>query len=293
MKTWLTGFTVRVALACVVGLMSVLLVGVGGARAQGDVAAGGTAAGDAAKGEAAKSEAAKSDASALIRDADAIYETSRGKLAKAVEMYELLVKAAALEPGSYEAQWKLARAAWWVAEGLHDNHEKEAYGGVGFEAGKKAVALNANGVEGHYWLVAALGEYSRGIGVARALMKGLGGTFEKHVARAKEIDPRYKDGGPARVLCRYYWKLPWPKRDLAKSEAYCRESMELGPNGLRAKYFLAETLWAKNDFDGAQKYVHVCMESDVKSDPDPIDAKRVQGLCRHLDDEMHRKQKKR
>ncbi|MEA2102767.1 MAG: hypothetical protein U9P80_09410, partial [Thermodesulfobacteriota bacterium] len=85
-----------------------------------------------------------------VADADSLYEIGGlESCKKAVSLYE---KA----PGSYESDWKCARACQCAGDAAKDmgssgwKEETAAYGKKGMEYAAKAIELNPNRVEGHY-----------------------------------------------------------------------------------------------------------------------------------------------
>jgi len=106
----------------------------------------------------------------------------------------------------YEVQWRLARALFFLAQGagLPDSSKQLYAAGIG--AGERAVALNENRVEGHFWVgvnLALFAESSGGIRGVRTLRRA-----RLELRRAIEIDERYHGAGPLRVLGRLVHKAP-------------------------------------------------------------------------------------
>ena len=95
-------------------------------------------------------------------------------------------------------------------------------------------------MEGHYYACICLGEYGKGIGIASAIFKGLGGKYEKLGNRAIAIDASYERGGPLRAMGRYYQKLPSLVRKLDKAEQFFRKSERAAPCMTRTRFYLVE-----------------------------------------------------
>lgn len=105
----------------------------------------------------------------------------------------------------YEVQWRLARALFFLGQqaGSRDSSRQLYAAGIG--AGERAVALNDDRVEGHFWIgvnLALLAETS-GVRGARALHRA-----RLELKRAIKIDERYHGAGPLRVLGRLDHKAP-------------------------------------------------------------------------------------
>jgi tetratricopeptide (TPR) repeat protein len=55
------------------------------------------------------------------------------------------------------------------------------------------IALDANNVNAHYWLAYALGRYSQGISVAKALAQGLGTKIKTALETTIQLQPKHAD----------------------------------------------------------------------------------------------------
>ena len=55
------------------------------------------------------------------------------------------------------------------------------------------IAVDANNANAHYWLAYALGRYSHGISVAKALAQGLGGKVKSALETTIKLQPRHAD----------------------------------------------------------------------------------------------------
>lgn len=163
---------------------------------------------------------------------------------------------------TYDAAWRLARAAFWVAENADSSDVKEKVGNEGYKAGLEAQKANPNGVEGYMFGAAALGQYAKGVGILSALSKGLGGKFVSMAEKAIAIDKKYAQGGPLRTLGRYYFTVPWPKKDLAKSTKLLEEACRIGPEKLRNHAYLGDTYLDDGRKEQAVKEYKICSELD-------------------------------
>jgi len=106
----------------------------------------------------------------------------------------------------YEVQWRLARALFFLGQEAGAREASRQLYAAGIGAGERAVALNENRVEGHFWLgvnLALIAESERGIRVLRPLRRA-----RIELKRAIDIDERYHGAGPLRVLGRLAHKAP-------------------------------------------------------------------------------------
>jgi len=214
----------------------------------------------------------------LMREGDRLWQSraEEGKALASIDAYkQVLVK----DEHNYEACWKIARAYFYLGDALPETDEMKdrhrAMGEKGMPYAKKPLSVNPEGIEGHYYFALCLAEYSIGISIVKALAKGLGPDYEKHVGKALEIDKRYDSAGPLRAMGRYWYKLPWPKRDLEKSVGYLKESVEAAPFSIRGRVYLAESYLKGGDKELARGELLKALE--IQPDPErEIDAARWQ-----------------
>ena len=183
-----------------------------------------------------------------MAEADSAY--ARGGLdgyKQAIELYE---KALAENPDSYEANWKCARAyreygdeaKSQKVEGWKDICAK--YGKSGMQYAQKAVELDPNKPDGHYYYGLNVGIYSDGVSIFTALAEGLKGKTQTSFEKTYEINKMYKDAGPMLSLGRFWAVLPWPLHDRKKSLKYYREyqATEYFADNFEAHVYLGELL---------------------------------------------------
>jgi hypothetical protein len=139
------------------------------------------------------------------------------------EMEQVLLQHLAVESRSFEANWRLASLYNWMADGKEDDDAKAALGKKAWDAGDKAI-----------------GQYAEGVGMITALSQGLEGKFRDRILTALRLDKDYLDGAPQVVWGRYFFKLPWPKRDVDEATKVLTEAVRTHPTNLRAKLYLAD-----------------------------------------------------
>ena len=106
----------------------------------------------------------------------------------------------------YEVQWRLARALFFLGQQAGSRDSRGQLYAAGIDAGERAVALNDDRVEGHFWIgvnLALFAETNGGIRGARAFR-----WARLELKRAIKIDERYHEAGPLRVLGRLDHKAP-------------------------------------------------------------------------------------
>lgn len=184
----------------------------------------------------------------VIAEADQLYE--QGGLENYQKAADLLRQAVAANPESYEANWKCARALRYygyeakakMVAGWEEICAK--YGKEGMQYAQKAIELEPDKPDGHYFYGLSVGVYSDGVSVLTALSEGLKGKTQAGFEKAYELDKMYRDGGPMLSLGRFWSVLPWPMRDREKALTYLREyqATPYFKDNYEAYIYLAEVL---------------------------------------------------
>jgi len=199
----------------------------------------------------------------LMHEGDLLWQAraEEGKALASIDAYKRVLE---IDGNNYEACWKIARSYFFIGDGLPETDEMKdrhrEMGEQGMPYGKKALAINPGGIEGHYYYALCIAEYSIGISIVKALAKGLGPEYEKHVGKALELDRHYDSAGPLRAMGRYWYKLPWPKRDIEKSVRYLKEAVEAAPFSIRGRVYLAESYLKGEDNGLAQAELRKALE---------------------------------
>ena len=194
------------------------------------------------------------------------------------QLFDICQQQLKAEPKSFDANWRLASLYNWQANtpGIDNDHKAQA-GKLAWEAGDKAIAARPGDVHGQYQAGAGIGNYSEGVGILTALSQGLEGKFRDRLLASLKIDKDYLDGMPQVVWGRYFYKLPWPKRDVDQSEKVLQEAMESHPTNMRARLYLADSLWDNGKKAEAKRLVQDIL--DNKESNDPPEDKRVRELA--------------
>lgn len=132
---------------------------------------------------------------------------------KAKRLYE---KALKLDNKNYDAAWRLAEVGYYLWEAYAGwdagRGEKQAYlletAREGVQAGRLAIKLKPDGVEGLFWLSADLGVWGLTNGVIDSLSQVP--HVLKHTERCIELDPqgKFERGGCYRIAGAVYTQLP-------------------------------------------------------------------------------------
>jgi len=202
------------------------------------------------------------DLMAQTESPDALY-ANRTDLTSARRSAELWTASLAANPRDFDAAWKLARADYWLG-GHTPASEQRAFYERGIEAGQKAIAVEPNRPEGHFWTAANMGALAESYGVRAGL------KYRKPIKEELEFvlktDPAFAQGSADRALGRWYAKVPGLfGGDDKLAEQHLRASLMYNPLSTASHFFLAELLLDHGRKDEAREELqHV-----VSAPPDP------------------------
>lgn len=210
---------------------------------------------------------------------DAMYD-QRESPQVARELEKELAAALEASPNDYGLLWRQARVKFWIADGMGGGDAKMKLGTDVWKLGERAIKANPNGIEGYYWAAIGIGAYSQGAGILRALAEGLEGKFNDRLDRANKMDPSFNRSGGLVAKARYFFELPWPKRDLRQSVEFSKKAIALHPESLRIYVDMAEALLA----DGKAKEANdtLALAHKGSADYDPPEAHRAQASARKI-----------
>jgi tetratricopeptide (TPR) repeat protein len=196
-------------------------------------------------------------------DPDALYR-DRTTLAHAQRAAQIWTERLAARANDFESAWKLARAQYWLGtNGLPERDRKPALE-AGIAAARKAVAINAQRPEGHFWIAANMGALAESFGMRQGLKYR--GAIRDELETVLELDPAFQQGSADRALGRWYYKVPGLfGGDDKKSEAHLRKALAYNPQSVITRLFLAETLIELNRKAEARKE----LEAAVAAPEDP------------------------
>lgn len=221
------------------------------------------------------------DLPSLLVEVDAAWK-ERDAPGRLEEIASKIDEAEKLAPDDFEVLWRKARLLVWISDDpWMPNDEKSRIGKQAWEYGDRAAAAAPDRVEGHYYAMAGMGNYSLGIGVLKALAKGIEGKFKERLSRAEAVDPGFQHGGVQTAWGRFWFKLPWPKYDGKKSEANLLEALKRNPANVRAQVYLAD-LYEKED---RPEKARAALEAAVASSAGAYDGpeeRRYQKLAREM-----------
>jgi tetratricopeptide (TPR) repeat protein len=170
-------------------------------------------------------------------DPDRLY-ANRTNLASAEQAATIWEERLSRQPNDYEAAWKLARAAYWLGGHVAPAERRKEFE-RGVAAATRAVAIDPQRPEGHFWKAANMGALAESYG-ARAGLK-YRGAIKDALETVLKIDPAFEQGSADRALGRWYQKVPrlfGGSKD--KAEEHLRRSLTYNSNSSSSHFFLAE-----------------------------------------------------
>jgi tetratricopeptide (TPR) repeat protein len=209
-------------------------------------------------------EAQTPSAGALIRQGDLLY-AERADLAKAKEAQAMYEAALAAEEDEYGAYWRMARVLYWIGDHTAAKDVKKRLFQQGIDCAKRAVEVDPNKADGHFWLGVCYGVYGEARGVLKSLF--LVKPIKAEMRRVLEIEPAYDRGGADRVLGRVYHEVPGiAGGSEKKSLEHLLKAVEYGPRvGLNLLY-LADTYLSLGRVEDARQTLETILTMEPLPD---------------------------
>jgi hypothetical protein len=198
--------------------------------------------------------------SSRLRQADDYYleRQSPGNIAKGLE---LLRTETSENPKSYEAWWRISKSLYY--EACHaSGSEKVKLTEQGIDAGKKAVAVEPQRVEGHFWL----GANEDLIVESRGFFRGLLwiDSVRKEMEIANRLDPDYESGAALRILARLDYRAPFfLGGDKRRSIERLKECLTQHPDDSTAMLYLADSDMSLGHRDEAREQLQAILRLDT------------------------------
>lgn len=184
-----------------------------------------------------------------------------------------------------DVQVRQAAMYVWRADGLPDGSDaKAAAGKSGWMTADKAIEARPNDVGAQYYAAAGIGLYSEGVGILTALGEGLESKFRGRVGEALRLNKDFLNGAPEVLWGRFFFKLPWPKRDVTESIKLLRATLRSHPRNLRGKLYLAEALFESGSRAEARQLMSEIGSAPLGEDPPEdrrIKVKATQWIAHH------------
>jgi TRAP transporter TatT component family protein len=162
----------------------------------------------------------------------------------------------------YEVQWRLSRALFFLGQEAGTKGAKRQLHSAGVGAGERAVALNGERVEGHFWVgvnLALFAESQGGLRGARAAM-----WARNELKLAARVNETYHSAGPLRVLGRLEHKAPrWLGGNRNRSRERFDRALEIAPGNSVTLLYAAELAMDQRDSARAAALLKQIIESPI------------------------------
>lgn len=204
----------------------------------------------------------------LVQKADSLYEL-RGEnfnhetlladssiINEAIAIYQQALENATGQEKE-EATWKLIRAYYFKGKyTTHDSELKKKIYDVGKDLGEKGLQEFPESAGINLFSAIVWGVWGEEYGILKAARKGVAGKIKDRCEKVIEVDPNFDEAGGYRVLGRVYFKAPkiwpilrWPSK--SKAVEIFEKGLELAPENLDSRQFLAEALYSQKQKDRA------------------------------------------
>jgi tetratricopeptide (TPR) repeat protein len=203
-----------------------------------------------------------------------------------------LERALRASPDDPELLWRAARWYAWRAQSATDREQRKREGKLAWHYAERALEIAPDSIPVRYWAALSVGAYGQSIGALAALRQGIEGKFRSNLDYVIEREPTYDGGSALLALGRYYFEMPWPKRDMRKAERYLELALKVNPDNLRAKLYLAEILAGKGEA-GAKRALAILDEvlAAGEGSGDGPERRQVQRMARTLKPKIEEKTK--
>jgi len=202
------------------------------------------------------------------QDPDRLY-ADREKLSSALEASSIWEARLAKNPRDFESAWKLAKTCYWLGGHVPENERRKQFE-RGIDAAMKAIELQPNRPEGHFWLAADMGAMAEGFGL-RAGIK-YRGPIKKELETVLMIDAGFQQGSADRALGRWYLRVPrlfGGSKD--KSIEHLKKSLSYAPESSATHFFLAETYLEMDKKDDAKRELQTVLSVPLHPEWTPED----------------------
>ena len=194
----------------------------------------------------------ESDDSEIIRLADELY--AKRKEAQSVRASVAMLISRAATANDYDIHWRLGRAFFFLGQEATDKTSSLLEHSQGIAFCERAVAVQADGVEGRFWLGVNLALRARLERWPAAMRHAL--YARRELQRAIGIDSSYHGAGPLRVLARLQQNLPrWLGGGVSRARANYEKAIKLAAENTITRVYFAELLLDLGEHQLARKHL--------------------------------------
>lgn len=166
-------------------------------------------------------------------------------------------------PHDYEACWKGARAAAWIAERASEVEERKKFAMEGIQLGNSAVQANARGAEGRYYRALAMGQladvdHDYGLDAVKKM--------EQDCLAAVLGDERFEHAAGHRFLGILYLECPGPPTSigsLRKARKHLDLALDLAPDWPLNRFWRGKLAREEGDEARAKKEFQAVIDAPI------------------------------
>jgi tetratricopeptide (TPR) repeat protein len=202
------------------------------------------------------------------KDPDQLY-SDREQLTSVRQAADIWEARLAANPRDFEAAWKLARACYWLGGHVPSAERRQQYE-RGIKAATRAVELEPQRPEGHFWMAADMGAMAESFGLRAGIRYR--GSIKRELETVLKIDPAFQKGSADRALGRWYFRVPGlfgGSKD--KAVEHLKRSLMYGPDSTASHYFLAETYLDMDKPEDARRAIQMVLDAPLDPDWTPED----------------------
>ena len=197
-------------------------------------------------------------------------------------------------PEDVEILWRLAQVHFDIADQTEDEEVHKAHFYPGFEAAKKAIAIDPNFARANHWYATLIGKIGMLEGTKQKIINSY--EVEEFGLKAIELDPSYD--GSLHLLGRWHYELAdlsWVERTVAKivyetppkasfeeSVEFYKKAIEAKPDEVRHYLWIGKALIKLKDKDEAKRYLLTATEMTPQDDADRLMQKEAAELLKKL-----------
>jgi tetratricopeptide (TPR) repeat protein len=202
------------------------------------------------------------------KDPDRLY-AQRDQLANARQAADIWEARLMADSRDFDSAWKLARACYWLGGHVPADEQRQQYE-RGIKAATRAVELEANRPEGHFWTAADMGAMAESFGLRTGIRYR--GPIKTELEAVLRIDASYQQGSADRALGRWYFRVPrlfGGSKD--KAIEHLKRSLTYAPQSTATHYFLAESYLDMDEAEDARREAQQVLDAPLDPDWTPED----------------------
>jgi len=202
------------------------------------------------------------------KDPDRLY-TDREQLSSVRQAADIWEARLAANSKDFESAWKLARACYWLGGHVPADEQRKQYE-RGMTAATRAVELEPQRPDGHFWMAADMGAMAESFGLRAGIRYR--GPIKKELETVLMLDPSYQQGSADRALGRWYFRVPrlfGGSKD--KAIEHLKKSLTYAPESTATHFFLADTYLDMERPDDARREARLVLDAPLHPDWTPED----------------------